>query len=287
MKTSFTKQLLVFLLLVSVLSIAKAQGLEETGKITIEITKDVNGEKKTFKGEYENEAQMRADPNYQEFIDKEGDLSIDFNGFGDTDFSLDIQKMLNQSGFNFSFDPNGPNSFSFGLDTTMIDLNSMSGFSSHMKMLEEHLQGLDFDEETFMNSFFGDSTSSLPKHQQNAFPSQYENEDRKRLEITTIESDEFGKKGRVKESEVLILEKLDYLPNPSWGQFKLRFKVPQQGELSVKVTDINGKGVFSRYFNQFGGFYSESIDLSDQNAGVYLLEIKLDKKRLIRKIVIE
>lgn len=64
----------------------------------------------------------------------------------------------------------------------------------------------------------------------------------------------------------------------------MEFTVPQEEELSVEVIDLEGKETFSRYFERFGGQYSETIDLSNQKKGVHLLEIRLGKKRLTKKI---
>lgn len=95
------------------------------------------------------------------------------------------------------------------------------------------------------------------------------------------------KKGEVNKNSKLELEDLSFYPNPSTtGRFKVRFKVPQEKELSIKVFNLDGKEVYNRYFERFGGTYSESIDLSGQSEGIYLLEISQGDKRITKKIVI-
>ncbi|MEP0367837.1 MAG: T9SS type A sorting domain-containing protein [Cyclobacteriaceae bacterium] len=287
MKKTFTKQLLG-LILILMYSGVSAQDAEGDGKIVLEITKEINGEKKTFKGEYENEEQMRADPNYREFVGEDDDFNFNFNGIDHNNIAIDIQKLMDQNGFNFSFDTDSGPKAIFGFDSAVVfDFSKdMEEMAEEMRRLGANVQAFQFDDDSGMAWVFGDSSNNTTKNHVSVF-GDADVMVLKKLKITEIDGDEFGKKGKVKDSESLELESLDYYPNPSTGSFKLRFKVPQQGELSVKVYNLDGKEVFSRYFNQFGGTYSESLDLTDQSAGVYLLEVQLDKKRLTRKIVIE
>ena len=83
------------------------------------------------------------------------------------------------------------------------------------------------------------------------------------------------------------LNDLSFYPNPSRnGKIKVRFTTPEEGDLSIKVSNLDGREVFSRYFDRFSGIYSESIDLSGQKEGIYLLEIAQGKKRLVKKLVV-
>ncbi|MFT6865522.1 MAG: hypothetical protein ACJA08_000343 [Cyclobacteriaceae bacterium] len=288
MKNTVTKYLVSATLILLAGFVATAQDNETKGKIKLQITREINGEKKVFEGEYENEAQMHADLNYQEFIEDETDTDFNFNFSGDQDVMLIIQKLLDQNGFNFSFGDGG-NQFQFGFDSAdAMGLQDLKKMAEEMKNLHGNML-FEFDDGD-MNWIFSDSTSKA-FYKQIQTPDGKNDQGRmiviKKLEIKDVDVDEFGKKGIVKDSEALSLDQFDYYPNPSNGEFNLRFKVPQQGELSVKIYDLNGKEIFSRYFTQFGGFYQEAIDLTSQNEGIYLLEIKLDKRRLTRKIVIE
>ena len=101
------------------------------------------------------------------------------------------------------------------------------------------------------------------------------------------DTSEFGKKGKVSETNQLTLENLSYYPNPATnGRFKLKFDVPEVSELSIKIYNLDGKEILGRYFDAFDGTYSETIDLSGQSEGIYLLEIENNGKRLTRKIAI-
>jgi hypothetical protein len=254
---------------------------EKESKITVEITKEINGEKKTFKGEYENAEQMKADPNYQEFAGEEDNFNFLFDGDESEDafFRLDQLDNLSKSfgfGFHLDDDDEGNSIFKhFGFDDEEgssgffhLDDMDLGEFKEHMKKLEIEMQGL-------MESLDDDG-----KNHVFVFT--------KTIKIVDVDGNEFGKKGEVSKSNKLELEDLSFFPNPSSdGRFKVRFRVPDEDEMNIKVYNIEGKEVFNRYFERFGGTYSESIDLSGQSEGIYLLEISQGNKRMTKKIVID
>ncbi|WP_424962476.1 T9SS type A sorting domain-containing protein [Ekhidna sp.] len=257
---------------------ALAQSYEE-GKIVVEITRDVNGEKKTFKGEYHSTEEMRADPNYQEFAGEEGGFNFWFDNEMDEDAFLHLDQLKNQSHSFFKYFHGDDEDDGSGFFFKQFDDDSLDGFfnfhmdNMDMDAFKERMKNLSKEMETMMGHFYekdGDRHVKVIK----------------RIKITDVD-DEFGKKGRVDDDHVLELEDLSFYPNPSSnGRFKVRFQVPDENELTIKVSNLQGKEVFSRYFERFGGFYSETIDLSGQEDGIYLLEICQGKKRLTKKIVI-
>ncbi|MEM6642707.1 MAG: T9SS type A sorting domain-containing protein, partial [Bacteroidota bacterium] len=250
---------------------------EEDSKIVIEITKEINGEKKTFKGEYNSTEEMNADPNYREFADENDRFSFwsdhdgDFQAFFDTDRMKDMQQHFfrffdgndeDNTFFFHNFDDDSSSSFQFNFDT--------SKFSEDLQEKMKDL-GVDFD-----------SLSS--RFQNGNFRDRYKVIVFKRIEVADV-GDEFGKKGMVSENNRLALDDLTFYPNPSQnGKIKLRFTTPEEGELSLQVINLEGKEVFKRYFNSFSGLYSETIDLSGQQEGIYLLEIAQGKKRITKKL---
>ena len=109
----------------------------------------------------------------------------------------------------------------------------------------------------------------------------------KSIKVSDV-GDEFGKKGKVAKNDLLELNDLTFFPNPSKnGKVKVRFSTPSENELSLKVLTMEGKEVFTRYFERFSGTYAETIDLSGQKEGLYLLEIAQGKKRITKKLVVE
>lgn len=281
MKTKSTILFMVAALLLSNYSLAQS---EEEGKIKIEITKEINGEKKTFKGTYNSTEEMRADPQYQEFAGEDQGVNFWFHGDDDdADISIHLDQLKNHSGSAFKFfhsdddDEQGGNRFFYKYFDSDNDDASFNFDLDEMDVeeLKEKLEGLGIEMEMFFNKFHDSDDKSHVRVF--AF---------KQIKITDVDG-EFGKKGKVDDSNVLELEDLTFFPNPAPnGQFKVRFNLPEEGELRIKVSNLEGKEVFSRYFERFGGTYSEQIDLSDQKDGIYLLEIAQGKKRITRKIVI-
>ncbi len=85
----------------------------------------------------------------------------------------------------------------------------------------------------------------------------------------------------------LKTSELNYYPNPSNGNFNLKFMLDQQDEVTVKVMDILGNDVYKETLMDFNGAYDNQIDLSGKDSGIYILQIIQKKKALSRKILIE
>ncbi|WP_421763584.1 T9SS type A sorting domain-containing protein [Ekhidna sp.] len=269
---------LILMLAMALSGSAMAQKNDD-GKIIVEITKNINGEKKTFKGEYNSTEEMHADPNYREFAGDQEDFNF---WFGDNDgddvfLHLDQMRDHNKSFFKFFGDDADDENFFF----RSIDGDSIEGFFNlqlddmDLEEYKEHMKSLGIELDKMLNRF---KHSDSKRHVRVI--------ELKRIKISDVD-DEFGKKGKVDNGNLLQLEDLSFYPNPSSnGRFKVRFNVMDEGELSIKVSSLEGKEVFSRYFERFGGQYSEMIDLSGQKEGIYLLEISQGRKRLTKKIVI-
>lgn len=245
------------------------------GNIKVKITQEINGETKTFEGEYENEEQMKSDPNYQEFTGTNPNFRFHFND--------DVDPM--GSGFFFQL-PDNSEPMIFPFDSTFV-FGSMEPEEFEKQMEElRNLHGF----APFAPGFswtFSDSLDEEVDAMIQAFGSTNgQVRVLRRVEVKDVEGAEFGKKGAVAKTEQLQLNDLNFYPNPSNGRFTLRFKVPEQGELAIKIYNVEGKEVFSRFFDQFGGTFSEAIDLTEQGQGIYLLEIRLDNGRLTKKIVV-
>lgn len=263
-------------------TLAQAQS-EEESKIKVEITREINGEKKTFKGEYNSTEEMKADPNYQEFAGEDNGFNFWFDSDDDADILLHLDQLKNKQGSSFKFfhhnddSDDDQNSFFF----KHFNGDSTEGF------FDLHLDGMDIEEYKKRMKELGIEMDMLFDRLNDSDGSRHVQVFAfKRVKITDVD-DEFGKKGKVDESNVLELDDLAFYPNPSPnGRFKVRFKLPEEGELSIKVSNLEGKEVFSRYFERFGGTYSEMIDLSGQKEGIYLLEIGQGKKRVTKKIII-
>lgn len=84
----------------------------------------------------------------------------------------------------------------------------------------------------------------------------------------------------------LKLDEFNFYPNPSNGTFQLRFQGKER-PTSVRVTDINGKEMYTEDLQNFGGTYDREINLSGLKKGIYLLQVVQGSKAINKKIVIE
>lgn len=297
--------MLGFLLMVLLGLYSSAQDVKD--QVKVRITKEVDGESRTFEKTYASDAEMRADEEFKTFMGD--DARVDF-WLSDDARGTRLDERGNH--FYFELDEDGDHSRHF----RMIHPgdSGVKQFEFHMDMLAEQMKEMEtelqdhfkkLDDEHVMVYSFGDEGGTFDWQ----FPDSLAEDIRlkveklmrehgehsRHMEVVIIkkvsiseEVGEFGKKAQVKASNQLELTDLSYYPNPAPdGRFKLRFNTPSEGELSVKIFNLDGKEVFNRYFERYSGLFSETIDLSRQKEGVYLLEIQQDGKRLTRKVVVD
>ena len=275
------------------------QAQDDDKRIKIKITKEVDGERKTFEGEYSSEEEMRNDPAYQDFAGEDDDTFVWFDSDDDFDKIIELHPGQGASAFSFRFDDDdfpknfkrqfrfhqgGPGAYFFGDDDAVIDLRGFDGgkfeeeLEAKMKELEEKLEGVDRDlREEIMEQL----RDIEDLHGSMGFPK------RIRRDGISIEDagDDFGKRGKVDEKDMLDADDMNFMVMRD--QLHVRFRVKKEGELTVKISNEEGKDIYNRYFENYGGTFSDRIDFSRYEDGKYLLEIELDKKRLTKKIVID
>ena len=106
-----------------------AQKEESQGKIHLKITKEIDGETRVFEGEYDNERQMQADPNYREFVGEETPRPHFY--FGGSHPDLDVHlKHFGGSNSAFAFGFGDSVNFDFDLDIDSIVDIQMHGIMS-------------------------------------------------------------------------------------------------------------------------------------------------------------
>lgn len=86
-------------------------------------------------------------------------------------------------------------------------------------------------------------------------------------------------------SKELGINRIEFSPNPSNGQFQLNFELPERQNTRVMVLDGMGRKVHEELLNNFDGQYSNRIDIGSQPDGVYFLIIAQGDKQFTRKIV--
>ena len=75
-------------------------------------------------------------------------------------------------------------------------------------------------------------------------------------------------------------------PNPSHGMVNLIFQSNFTSDVSVEITDVVGRKVYSKQYNSFNGREENTIDLSTVGQGVYLLSMRNAKGVVSKKVVV-
>jgi hypothetical protein len=77
-------------------------------------------------------------------------------------------------------------------------------------------------------------------------------------------------------------------PNPSTGDVTVQFQSPdtQTQEVSLKVSDMLGRTLRSENLGVVNGTYSNSMNLKEFGAGVYLMQLQIGNKLLSKKIIV-
>ncbi|MFM2267601.1 MAG: hypothetical protein RL757_1042 [Bacteroidota bacterium] len=79
---------------------------------------------------------------------------------------------------------------------------------------------------------------------------------------------------------------LKVYPNPSQGLFLIDIESIETGNLSIEVSNLLGQVIYQSKKEKVGNKFSAQIDLANAAKGVYLLNIKIGDKKVIRKLTI-
>lgn len=77
-------------------------------------------------------------------------------------------------------------------------------------------------------------------------------------------------------------------PNPSTGDVTVQFQSPdtQTEEVSLSISDMLGRTLRSENLGVVNGTYSNSMNLKEFGAGVYLMQLQIGNKLLSKKIIV-
>lgn len=75
-------------------------------------------------------------------------------------------------------------------------------------------------------------------------------------------------------------------PNPSNGKFTIQSKQALKKELCLMILDPSGKILMQKMMNSGGKEIREEIDLSNQPAGIYFIQLYTDSYRQVKKLVL-
>ncbi|MBT3963309.1 MAG: PDZ domain-containing protein [Flavobacteriales bacterium] len=110
------------------------------------------------------------------------------------------------------------------------------------------------------------------------------------VDVKEMENDEiedFASKtdGEFTTDNTLEVDGLIITPNPNDGQFRVKFELPEPGDMQLKVFDANGRKIVEENVEDFEGLFSNEYDIEDTDSGVYILTITQNGQGKVSKIV--
>lgn len=93
-------------------------------------------------------------------------------------------------------------------------------------------------------------------------------------QVTTLSTENFG------------LADFKIYPNPNNGAFNVQFSSDSSNDIKIGVHDIRGRQIFDKSY-QNTGLFSESLELNNVQAGVYLVTVQDGDRKEVKKIVVE
>jgi subtilisin-like proprotein convertase family protein len=74
-------------------------------------------------------------------------------------------------------------------------------------------------------------------------------------------------------------------PNPNNGSFNVQMSSESSDDIKINVNDMRGRQIYSRSY-QNSGLFNENIQLSNVEAGIYLVTVQSGSKREVKKIIV-
>ena len=74
---------------------------------------------------------------------------------------------------------------------------------------------------------------------------------------------------------------------PFNGKLNVRFKAPTKGNVTIAVSDVNGKEIATETVKDFQGDYLGQIDLKKASAGVYFLRVTQGNDGAVRRVEVK
>jgi len=287
-------------------------------KIKIKILEDVNGERKLVERTYSSKEEMMSDPELKrfdvKFLTDGNDLSIENKdgkhviirsffeegeSIGDIDWEHDFDH--NQVDVFIQDCEGEPQVHVLGDGEHDVKIHKLQdGEESKIEVGEnvfEFKKTEDGKMEIFKNGELLDTEfSDLHDKEGNVFMIKSSDDGVVKhfvheVRIRKIHVEEINKKDpELKELELdqkkLNLDGLSYYPNPSDGELNLAFKADAK-PTEIRLTNINGKIVHREILSDFEGSYDQTIDLSNQPSGIYLLQVIQADRAMNKKLIIE
>lgn len=85
----------------------------------------------------------------------------------------------------------------------------------------------------------------------------------------------------------LKIEALKLFPNPSRGLFQLSFELPKEADTVIRIYNAQGRKIYEYELGSFSGEFKDEVDISQNGAGAYFLEIRQGNQSISRKILLK
>ena len=96
------------------------------------------------------------------------------------------------------------------------------------------------------------------------------------------------------ESVCIDVSNLDYdinsfniFPNPSNGTFNIVFNYDLPKEIKISISNTIGKIIKQENINYTSGIFNKIINLNTHSKGIYFIEIKINKRSIKRKLILQ
>jgi hypothetical protein len=80
---------------------------------------------------------------------------------------------------------------------------------------------------------------------------------------------------------------ISYPNQPFNGKLNVRFKAPEKGNVSISVSDVNGKEISSEQIKDFSGLYLGQVDLKKSGPGVYFVRVTQSNDGAVRRVKVD
>lgn len=85
----------------------------------------------------------------------------------------------------------------------------------------------------------------------------------------------------------LSVQKLSVTPDASHNAFQLQFNLPQEGETSIRIYNAAGRMIYNYDLGKFSGDFTDQVNISQNGAGNYFLEIRQGGKSATKKVILQ
>lgn len=91
----------------------------------------------------------------------------------------------------------------------------------------------------------------------------------------------------VKEPATVNLTGVKLYPNPSKGDFTVQFNVDKPADVKLRITNIEGKEVYSETLKNFSGRFDKKITRDNMPLGTYILDVETEGQKESIRIAVQ